>query len=119
MGRGGVNILIATPGRLLDFVNRNQISFGNVRFLVLDEADRMLDLGFMPDVQQMVRNPTMPDKEKRQTLMFSATFPREIQEAASEFLNNYLFLTVGIVGGACSDVVQTFFPVRCNVNLPL
>ncbi len=104
----GVNVLIATPGRLLDFVEKGKVSFGKLRFLILDEADRMLDMGFMPDVQRMVSNSSMPKKGERQTLMFSATFPTEVQEVAREFLDNYLFLTVGIVGGACTDVAQTF-----------
>ena len=97
---GGCNILAATPGRLLDFVERGRISFKSVQFLVLDEADRMLDMGFMPQVKNCVYHNTMP--KLRQTLMFSATFPAQIQRLASEFLNNYLFLQVGIVGGACS-----------------
>merc|ERR1712083_987640 len=58
-----------------------------------------------------VENPNMPEKTSRQTLMFSATFPDDIQQAAQEFLNDYLFLTVGLVGGACSDVEQTFYEV--------
>ena len=106
---GGCNILAATPGRLLDFVERGRISFKNVQFLVLDEADRMLDMGFMPQVKNCVYHNTMP--KLRQTLMFSATFPAQIQRLASEFLNNYLFLQVGIVGGACEDVRQTFINV--------
>merc|ERR1712059_222334 len=76
---------------------------------VLDEADRMLDMGFMPDIQRCVMNPSMPSKGKRQTLMFSATFPEQVQRTAREFLANYLFLVVGMVGGACTDVEQSFF----------
>ena len=112
-----MNILIATPGRLLDFVDRNYVSFRNIKYLVLDEADRMLDMGFMPDVTKMVRNPDMPDKGDRQTLMFSATFPERIQQLAAEFLNNYLFLAVGVVGGACADVKQDFFEVESPLKL--
>merc|ERR1711936_399862 len=70
-----------------------------------------LDMGFMPDIQRCVTSPNMPDKGTRQTLMFSATFPDDIQTAAQEFLNDYLFLTVGMVGGACSDVEQVFYEV--------
>jgi len=105
----GCNILVAAPGRLLDFVERGRISFKNVQCLILDEADRMLDMGFMPQVKNCVYHQTMP--RRRQTLMFSATFPRQVQGLAREFLNNYLFLQVGIVGGACEDVRQTFHNV--------
>jgi len=104
----GCNILVATPGRLLDFVERGYVSFKQVQFLILDEADRMLDMGFMPDIRRCVDNPSMPPKNQRQTLMFSATFPPEVQRSASDFLHSYLFLQVGLVGGACTDVKQTF-----------
>jgi len=107
----GCNILIATPGRLLDLVDRGKISFEGVKFLVLDEADRMLDMGFMPDIQRCILNPKMPRKGLRQTLMFSATFPPEVQRSAKEFLENNLFVTVGVVGGACTDVTQVFHEV--------
>ena len=93
-----------------DFVEKGRVSLSHCNFLVLDEADRMLDMGFMPEIQKMVENEDMPKKApegNRQTLMFSATFPDEVQESAQEFLaDDYLFLTVGLVGGACSDVKQ-------------
>ena len=108
LGRG-CNILAATPGRLMDFVERGRISFKNVQFLVLDEADRMLDMGFMPQVKNCVYHHTMP--KFRQTLMFSATFKPDIQNLAKQFLSNYLFLGVGVVGGACEDVRQNFYDV--------
>ena len=109
--REGCNILIATPGRLLDFIDRDIVNPARVRFLILDEADRMLDMGFKEDILKMVRNPSMPGKKERQTLMFSATFPSDIQRMASEFMHHYLFLSVGIVGGACQDVTQDFHQV--------
>merc|ERR1719228_1983490 len=102
---------MATPGRLNDFVERGKISYAKLQFLVLDEADRMLDMGFKEDISKMVRNTDMPGKGTRQTLMFSATYPDEIQKMAFEFMSNYLFLAVGVVGGACSDVSQTFLQV--------
>lgn len=72
----------------------------------------MLDMGFEPDVRRLVETMGMPEKTSRQTLMFSATFPVEIQKLASEFLNDYLFLTVGVVGGANTDVTQTIIEVE-------
>ena len=103
----GCNILVATPGRLTDFVARGRISYSQVQYLVLDEADRMLDMGFKDDIVKMVRNPEMPGKNSRRTMMFSATFPDEIQKMAFEFLaDDYLFLRIGRVGGACKDVKQ-------------
>ncbi|KAL4617626.1 putative ATP-dependent RNA helicase DDX4 [Arapaima gigas] len=103
----GCNVLCGTPGRLLDLVRRGKVGLSRVRYLVLDEADRMLDMGFEPDMRRLVASPGMPSKEHRQTLMFSATYPEDIQKLAAEFLKvDYLFLTVGQVGGACSDVEQ-------------
>merc|ERR1712025_182581 len=107
----GCNILVATPGRLMDYVEKGRIGFKNLQYLVLDEADRMLDMGFMPDIQRCVTSPNMPDKGTRQTLMFSATFPDDIQTAQEFLAEDYLFLTVGLVGGACSDVKQVFYEV--------
>ncbi len=107
-----INILVATPGRLLHFVRNDYLSFERVKYFVLDEADRMLDLGFMGDVEEIVRNPNMPGKRERQTLMFSATFPEEIQRAAATFLDDdYLFLKVGEIGGANTDVTQKIIQV--------
>ena len=107
----GCNILVATPGRLGDFVDRGRINYSRVEFLVLDEADRMLDMGFRNDIQGIIRNRAMPRKGERKTLMFSATFPYDIQMMAQDFLENYIFVKVGLVGGACSDVSQSFLPV--------
>ena len=109
----GAHFLVATPGRLLDFVTKGKISFARLKFLVLDEADRMIDQGFLPEVRRMVTHETMPEKETRQTLMFSATFPEEIQRLAQEFLRkDYMFISIGIIGAANSDVEQTFVEVE-------
>ncbi|KAI1240102.1 putative ATP-dependent RNA helicase DDX4, partial [Lamprotornis superbus] len=108
----GCNILCATPGRLLDIIERGKIGLHNVKYLVLDEADRMLDMGFGADMKKLVSFPDMPQKDKRQTLMFSATFPEEVQRLAGEFLKtDFLFVVVGHVGGACSDVQQNILQV--------
>ncbi|XP_061043788.1 probable ATP-dependent RNA helicase DDX4 isoform X3 [Eubalaena glacialis] len=108
----GCNILCATPGRLMDIIGKEKIGLRQVKYIVLDEADRMLDMGFGPEMKKLISCPGMPSKEQRQTLMFSATFPEEIQRLAGEFLkSNYLFVAVGQVGGACRDVQQTILQV--------
>ncbi|GFO03223.1 ATP-dependent RNA helicase vasa, isoform a [Plakobranchus ocellatus] len=107
----GANFVIGTPGRLIDVINRGKISLAKVAFLILDEADRMLDMGFESEIRKLVETMGMPPKTERQTLMFSATFPEEIQKLAGDFLNDYLFVTVGRVGGANTDVSQNFFEV--------
>ena len=76
--QNGCHIIIATPGRLIDVVQQGYMSVENVRYLVLDEADRMLDMGFEPQIRKIVES-GMPDKMHRQTSMFSATFPKEIK----------------------------------------
>ena len=90
-----INIIAATPGRLKQCILKEAICLKNLRFLVLDEADRMLDMGFQGDIDEVVQNPLMPPKSKRQTLMFSATFPDAIQKAAATYLaDDYLFVQV-------------------------
>lgn len=108
----GCHILVATPGRLMDFIKRGKIKLDKLQYLILDEADRMLDMGFESEIRTLVSSPGIPAKEARHTLMFSATFPDEIQKLAHDFLKeDFLFLTVGRVGGACSDVEQVIMQV--------
>ncbi|CAJ0934481.1 unnamed protein product, partial [Ranitomeya imitator] len=88
------------------------IGLSKVKYFVLDEADRMLDMGFLGDVEKLLASPGMPSKEERQTLMFSATFPNNIQRLAQKILKpDYVFVAVGQVGGACSDVEQQIIEV--------
>mmetsp|Transcript_71789 Transcript_71789/g.64485 ORF Transcript_71789/g.64485 Transcript_71789/m.64485 type:complete len:795 (+) Transcript_71789:143-2527(+) len=109
--RYGVDIIVATPGRLNDFMERGFVRMSAVRYNVLDEADRMLDMGFMPQIKQIINE--MPGKGNnnqggitRQTLMFSATFPLEIQKLAQDFLADYIFIAVGRVGSTNTFIDQ-------------
>ncbi|CAA7404119.1 unnamed protein product [Spirodela intermedia] len=102
----GVDILVATPGRLVDLLERARVSLQMIRYLCLDEADRMLDMGFEPQIRKIVEQTDMPQRGFRQTMMFSATFPKEIQRLASDFLFNYIFLAVGRVGSSTDLIVQ-------------
>lgn len=102
----GCDLLSATPGRLVDLIERGRISLSNIQYLVLDEADRMLDMGFEPQIRRIVQGEDMPDVHERQTLMFSATFPRDIQVLAKDFLKDYIFLSVGRVGSTSENITQ-------------
>uniref|UniRef100_UPI00358F3AC0 ATP-dependent RNA helicase DDX4-like n=2 Tax=Myxine glutinosa TaxID=7769 RepID=UPI00358F3AC0 len=103
--RAGCHVLCGTPGRLNDFIRRGAVKLDKVKFWVLDEADRMLDMGFEPEVRALAE--AMPPLEQRVTMMFSATFPPVVQDLARLFLRpDYLFVAIGRVGSACRDVVQ-------------
>merc|ERR1719476_528007 len=104
----GCDILIATPGRLTDMCDRRNVSLELVQFFILDEADRMLDMGFEPQVRQIVEETGMGRSSAypRQSMMFSATFAREVQHMARDFLNDYVFITVGRVGSASELISQ-------------
>jgi len=111
----GCDLLVATPGRLVDFLERGRVGLECVRYLILDEADRMLDMGFEPQIRRIVEEEGLP--RDRQTMMFSATFPKEIQRLAADFLQNYVFLTVGRVGSAAADITQKVEYVEENDKL--
>ncbi|KAL6100525.1 ddx3x [Pungitius sinensis] len=102
----GCHLLVATPGRLVDMMERGKIGLDYCNYLILDEADRMLDMGFEPQIRRIVEQDTMPPKGVRQTMMFSATFPKEIQILARDFLEDYIFLAVGRVGSTSENITQ-------------
>jgi ATP-dependent RNA helicase RhlE len=103
----GVDIVVATPGRLLDHVQQRSIDLSRVETLVLDEADRMLDMGFIHDIRRVVKN--LP--RERQTLLFSATFSKEIKQLAAEFLHRPIEIQVTPQNTATELVQQIVYPV--------
>ncbi|MCX2980619.1 DEAD/DEAH box helicase [Halieaceae bacterium IMCC14734] len=103
----GVDIVVATPGRLLDHVQQRSIDLSKVEILILDEADRMLDMGFIRDIRKILN--VIP--KQRQTLLFSATFSREIKTLASEFLQQPAEIQVTPENTAVELVSQTVYPV--------
>ena len=105
--RGGTDILVATPGRLLDLHNQNAIRFNQLEVLVLDEADRMLDMGFIHDIKRILK--VLP--KKRQTLMFSATFSSDIRKLAKQFLHEPKEVSVTPNNSTAKTVSQLVHPV--------
>ena len=105
--RGGVEILVATPGRLLDHIEQKSVHLGQVEIFVLDEADRMLDMGFIPDIKRIMA--LMPVTAKRQNLLFSATFSGEIKKLADALLNQPQLIEVARRNTAAETVVQSAY----------
>jgi len=105
--RGGVDVLVATPGRLLDLYNQNAVKFSQLEVLVLDEADRMLDMGFIHDIRRILK--TLPTQ--RQNLMFSATFSDDIRKLAKGIVNNPVEISVNPRNTTASTVKQWMVPV--------
>ena len=103
----GVDIVVATPGRLLDHLSQKTIDLSGVEVFVLDEADRMLDMGFKREIQKVMKQ--LP--ERRQNLLFSATFPKEIQKLASRLLNSPKKIQVASENSTAENVKQTVYPV--------
>ncbi|WP_462264244.1 DEAD/DEAH box helicase [Mucilaginibacter sp.] len=103
----GIDILVATPGRLIDLINQGYVHLNQIKFLVLDEADRMLDMGFVHDVKRIIAKlPT-----RRQTLFFSATMPKEIQQLASTILNQPAYVEVTPVSSTADTIQQCVYLV--------
>ncbi|MBN8525170.1 MAG: DEAD/DEAH box helicase [Planctomycetes bacterium] len=113
--RTGVDICVACPGRLLDLIQQGHCRLDHVSILVLDEADRMLDMGFMPDIKRIVQR--VP--QQRQTLLFSATMPREIRELASSMLRDPVEVSVAPVSSAAETVAQSVYHVPKSLKQSL
>jgi len=115
--RGGVEILVATPGRLLDHIEHKSVYLGQVEIFVLDEADRMLDMGFIPDIKRIMA--LLPVTAKRQNLLFSATFSNEIKKLADQLLNAPQLIEVARRNTAAETVTQGVYKVSAEGKRPL
>ena len=102
--RSGVDIVVATPGRLMDHQRSGAVDFSRVDTFVLDEADRMMDMGFWPDVKRIAA--TLPALEKRQTLLFSATMPDEVMKLLGEVVRNPQYVQIGSAGGPARSITH-------------
>jgi len=111
----GANLIIATPGRLIDLMDQGLVDYRGLTHLVLDEADRMLDMGFLPSIKRIVK--TLP--AKRQTLFFSATMTAEIEHIAYSMLKEPTVIEVSPRGRAAGTIEQTAYPVAQQSKLPL
>ena len=105
--RGGVDVVVATPGRLIDHLEKQNVSFDDLEVLVLDEADRMLDMGFAPQIQRIVAT----IHPYRQTLLFSATMPPEVEALARKYLRKPMVVQVGRRSAAATTVKHFVYPV--------
>ena len=111
----GANIIVATPGRLIDLMEQGLVNFSTLNTLVLDEADRMLDMGFLPAIKRIVK--AVP--EKRQTLFFSATMAPDVERIAHSIVTDPVFIEVSPRGTAASTIHQTAYPVEQQFKMPL
>ncbi len=112
--RAGVDIVVACPGRLLDHLGQRTVKLDHVEVLVLDEADRMFDMGFLPDVRKIVKH--LPSK--RQTLLFSATMPQEVRHLVAEILRDPVTVQVGTLKPT-HTVAHALYPVAAHLKTPL
>ncbi len=113
--RRGTNIIIATPGRLIDFMEQGMLNLSGLTTLVLDEADRMLDMGFLPAIKRIVK--AVP--EKRQTLFFSATMAPEVERIARQIVRDPVFIEVSTRGKSPVTIEQTAYSVAHQSKMPL
>src|ERR1044071_8081221 len=113
--RSGVDLVVATPGRLIDLMGQRRTNFTGIQFLVLDEADRMLDMGFLPQIRQIVR--ALP--KQRQTLMFSASLSREIEKLTHEFQRSPKLIEIGRRANPAETVTQFVYEVSPHLKQAL
>src|SRR5438067_8172344 len=110
--RSGVDVIVGTPGRLLDHFRRPYAKLNGLQYLVLDEADRMLDMGFLPDIRRVLRH--VP--ARRQTLFFSATMPPPIAELSQEMLHNAVMINLERRAAPAAGITQAVYPVAAHLK---
>ena len=110
--RSGVDLVVATPGRLIDLMDQRVANLSGIEFLVLDEADRMLDMGFLPPIRRIVK--ALP--QKRQTLMFSATLSREIEELTHQFQHSPKVVEIGRRANPAETVTQFVYEIQSHLK---
>jgi ATP-dependent RNA helicase RhlB len=113
----GLDIVIGTTGRLLDLSRRGHLNLRDIKFLVIDEADRLFDMGFLPDIKNLLRK--MPPRNKRQTMLFSATLNRVSQRIAAEFLNNPVLVEVTPDKLTVDNISQEIYHVQSHIKMNL
>jgi ATP-dependent RNA helicase RhlE len=111
----GVDVIVATPGRLLDLMAEGDVKLGQLEVLILDEVDRMLDMGFLPDVRRII----LKCPKERQTLFFSATLPPQIQGLVRSVLNNPVAIEIGIRSSPAETVDHAFYPIVASQKFDL
>ncbi len=114
--RDGVEIIVATPGRLIDFIKSKKLDLSTVRYMIIDEADRMMDMGFMPDVRYILKK--APPKEKRHTMIFSATLDSRIRRLAGQYMTDPAEIEIEPNQVTVENVRQTLFHVSREEKIP-
>ncbi|MEE8483708.1 MAG: DEAD/DEAH box helicase, partial [Nitrospinota bacterium] len=114
--RDGVEIIVATPGRLIDFIKSKKLDLSTVRYMIIDEADRMMDMGFMPDVRFILKK--APPKEKRHTMIFSATLDARIRRLAGQYMTDPAEIEIEPDQVTVENVRQTLFHVSREEKIP-
>ena len=117
MVAGVLDILIGTPGRLIDYYKQRVLNLSNIKIVVLDEADRMFDLGFIKDIRYLLRG--MPKPEKRLSLLFSATLSLRVTELAYEHMNNPVLIKINPEQVTAEKVTQVGYHISKDEKIPL
>jgi ATP-dependent RNA helicase RhlB len=117
MLKNGLDIIIGTPGRLLDMSSRGHLNLKTIKFLVIDEADRLFDMGFLPDIKKLIRQ--MPPRNKRQTMLFSATLNRVSRNLAAEHLNHPAQIKITPDRMTVDEIIQEIYHVKSHIKLNL